>query len=66
MNGSGIDVAQLVANNESLRVENVEFKLQNSFLVEKVAFLEQEVLRLRAMLDKNSGIAKPLEKGAAP
>jgi cell shape-determining protein MreC len=34
--------------------QTVVFKTQNFALLEKVALLEQENLKLRAMLDKNS------------
>jgi hypothetical protein len=44
-----------VTSYESLRAENVELRQQNSALSENVVLLEQEILRLRAMLDKNSG-----------
>jgi transposase len=51
-----------VVSYESLRAENAELRKQNgtlleqnSVLIEKTALLEQEILRLRAMLGKNSG-----------
>ncbi|MDR1235605.1 MAG: DUF6444 domain-containing protein [Holosporaceae bacterium] len=44
-----------VTCNELLRAEIVELQRQNSALLEKIALLEQRILQLEAMLDKNSG-----------
>ncbi|MDR1236269.1 MAG: DUF6444 domain-containing protein, partial [Holosporaceae bacterium] len=44
-----------VTGNELLKAENAELRRQIGVLLEKIAFLEQENLRLRAMLNKNSG-----------
>jgi hypothetical protein len=51
-----------VASDESLRSKIVELAKQNGILLEqngilleKIVLLEQENLRLKAMLDKNSG-----------
>jgi hypothetical protein len=40
---------------EQLRRENVELAKRIGILLEKIALLEQEILRLKAILDKNSG-----------
>jgi transposase-like protein len=44
-----------VVNNELLIEENASLRRQILTLIEKIALLEQEILRLKAMLDKNSG-----------
>jgi cell shape-determining protein MreC len=44
-----------VASDEPLRRENIKLAKQIGILLEKIALLEQENLRLKAMLDKNSG-----------
>jgi hypothetical protein len=44
-----------VTDHELLRAKIVELRQQNSALLEKIALLEQRILQLEAMFDKNSG-----------
>jgi hypothetical protein len=55
VDGSRIDIAQLVTRNEALIAENARLRKQIGTLLEKIALLEPENLRLKMMLGKNSG-----------
>jgi hypothetical protein len=49
-----------VTCNELLRAGIVELQRQNRALPEKIALLEQRILQLEAMLNKNSGNSSKL------